>query len=263
MERRGTSEASLAEPPFLGGARTYQVTPYRLAGRPAPMSSPHLEQHRKKRLLITLIVTGFVITCLAAVGIYGLVTGPQQTSPPPAETPTTPSAPTAAGDDPQGTQLPSLPRTNDPETYVRAVAVALFEWDTFTLLAPVDHRGVLIEDADPTGTETPGLITDLDGYFPSASTWRDLAEYRTNQHIEIEQVFVPEQWAEAVAASGGQIVDGTHAYTVEGTRNRAGVWYDEPVTSSRPVAFTVFVSCEPMFERCHLLRLSELDNPLR
>ena len=78
MERRGTSEASLAEPPFLGGARTYQVTPYRLAGRPAPMSSPHLEQHRKKRLLITLIVTGFVITCLAAVGIYGLVTGPNR-----------------------------------------------------------------------------------------------------------------------------------------------------------------------------------------
>lgn len=228
------------------------------------MSSSHSEQHRKKRLLITLIVTGFVITCLAAVGIYGLVTGPHASAKPPAEAPGTPSATTPEQDQNPGTSaLPALPVTNDPEAYVRAVAEALFTWDTFTLLAPVDHRGVLIEDADPTGTESPGLITDLDGYFPSASTWRDLAEYRTNQRIEIEQVFVPEQWAEAIAASGGQIVEGTHAYTVEGTRRRAGVWYDEPVTSSHPVAFTVFVSCEPVFERCHLLRLSELDNPLR
>lgn len=228
------------------------------------MSSSHSEQHRKKRLLITLIVTGFVITCLAAVGIYGLVTGPHTAAKPPAEAPGTPSVTAPEPDQNPGTSaLSSLPVTNDPEAYVRAVAEALFTWDTFTLLAPVDHRGVLIEDADPTGTETPGLITDLDGYFPSASTWRDLAEYRTSQRIEIEQVFEPEQWAEAVAASGGQIVDGTHAYTVEGTRHRAGVWYDEPVTSAHSVAFTVFVSCEPMFERCHLLRLSELDNPLR
>ena len=122
---------------------------------------------------------------------------------------------------------------------------------------------MLIEDADPTGTETPGLVTDLDGYFPSTTTWRDLAEYRTNQRIEIEQVFVPELWAEAVTASGGQLTEGTHAYTVEGTRHREGIWYDDPVTSAHPVAFTVFVSCEPVFDRCHLLRLSELDNPLR
>ena len=228
------------------------------------MSSPHSEQHRKKRLLITLIVTGFVITCLAAVGFYGLVAGPHTSAKPPAEAPETPSATTPEPDqDPDTSALSSLPVTNDPEAYVRAVAEVLFTWDTFTLLAPVDHRGVLIEDADPTGTETPGLITDLDGYFPSASTWRDLAEYRTNQRIDIDRVFVPEQWAEAVAASGGQIVEGTHAYTVEGTRHRVGVWYDEPVTSAHSVAFTVFVSCEPMFERCHLLRLSELDNPLR
>ena len=122
---------------------------------------------------------------------------------------------------------------------------------------------MLIADADPTGTEAPGLISDLDDYFPSASTWRDLAEYRTSQQIQIEQVFVPDLWTEAVVASGGQIVEGTHALTVEGIRHREGVWYDEPVTSAHPVAFTIFISCEPVFDRCHLLRLSELDNPLR
>lgn len=227
------------------------------------MSSPRPEERRKKRLLITLTVSGFLVIVLAAVGIYGLVTGPQQrpaestpsSSPPPV------IAPTDAG--PAASELGSLPRTNDPEVYVRAVAKALFDWDTFTLRTPADHRGILIDDADPSGTETPGLITDLDGYIPSASTWRDLAEYRTTQHLEIKEIFVPEMWAEAVTVSGGQITDGTHAYTVAGTRHREGIWYDDAVTSAHPVAFTVFVSCEPVFDRCHLLRLSELDNPLR
>lgn len=159
--------------------------------------------------------------------------------------------------------LGSLPRTNDPDVYVRAVAHALFDWDTFTLLTPTDHRAVLIEDADPSGLETPGLIADLDGYFPSTATWRDLAEYRTSQHLEIDSVIVPEQWEEAVAASGGQIADGTHAYTVDGTRHRDGIWYDKPVSSAHPVAFTVFITCQPAFDRCHLLRLSILDTPLR
>ena len=74
---------------------------------------------------------------------------------------------------------------------------------------------------------------------------------------------MPEQWADAIEASGNQITEGTYAYTIEGTRHRAGVWYDDPVVSEHPVAFTVFLSCKPVFDRCHLLRLSELDNPLR
>lgn len=218
---------------------------------------------RRKRLIITLATTGLIIVILAAVGIYGLVTGPNTDTAPPPTSPATPTIPNAGGDAPQADRLPSLPKTNDPEVYVQAVAQALFDWDTFTLLTPTDHRSVLIEDADPTGTETPGLLTDLDGYFPSTTTWRDLAEYRTQQHLEIEDVFIPDQWAEAVTASGGQISDGTYAYTVEGIRHREGVWYDDPVTSAHPVAFTVFVSCAPVFDRCQVLRLSELDNPLR
>lgn len=223
------------------------------------------EQHRRRRrLIITLTATGLIVIVLTAVGIYGLILGPHTAAKPPAEASGTPSVTAPEpGRKPGALALPSLPATNNPEIYVRAVSDALFDWDTFTLLTPADHRGVLIEDADPTGSETPGLISDLDIYFPSATTWRDLAEYRTAQRLVIDRVFVPGQWAEAVAASGGQIVNGTHAYTVEGTRHRAGVWYEKPVESAHPVAFTVFISCEPVFERCHLLRLSELDRPLR
>ena len=229
------------------------------------MSAPVLDdqQRRKRRLIIALTATGLVIAILAGIGIYGLITGP--TPPTPSETTPPGSSATSPprSEEPGEPKLPRLPRTNDPEAYVRSVAEALFTWDTFTLLTPSDHRAVLIEDADPSGTETPGLITDLDGYFPSASTWRDLAEYRTRQSIDIDRIFIPAQWDEAVTASGGQIAEGTYAYTVEGTRIREGVWYDDPVDSEHAVAFTVFLSCKPVFDRCHLLRLSELDNPLR
>lgn len=229
------------------------------------MSAPVLDdqQRRKRRLIIALTATGLIIAILAGIGIYGLITGPTSQAPSETTPPGSSSTSTSQSEQYGEAKLPRLPRTNDPEVYVRSVAEALFTWDTFTLLTPSDHRAVLIEDADPSGTETPGLITDLDGYFPSASTWRDLAEYRTRQSIEIDRIFIPAQWDEAVAASGGQITEGTHAYTVEGNRVREGVWYDDPVDSAHAVAFTMFVSCEPVFDRCHLLRLSELDNPLR
>lgn len=223
-------------------------------------------QRRRRRLIITLTATGLVIAVLAGIGIYGLITGPRGDDAPGERAPTSPTTsldPADPDGQPGEADLPALPRTISPETYVRAIAAALFDWDTFTLLTPSDHRAVLIEDADPSGTETPGLIADLDGYFPSASTWRDLAEYRTAQRLDIDRVYVPNQWEEAVAASGGQITEGMFAYTIEGTRHRDGVWYDDPVQSEHAVAFTVFVSCEPVFDRCHLLRLSELDNPLR
>ena len=64
-------------------------------------------------------------------------------------------------------------------------------------------------------------------------------------------------------SAAGQIADGLIAYTVEGTRHREGVWFDEQVTSEHPVSFTMFLSCPPATDRCVLLRLSQLDNPLR
>lgn len=227
------------------------------------MSSPLADDRRRRRLIITLTATGLVVLVLAGIGIYGLVARPDQT-PAPTSTSSAPAPPVPSPTgQPTVDALPDLPETDDPEEYAEAVAHALFDWDTFTLYTPADHRAVLVDDADPSGTETPGLVTDLDGYFPSTQTWRDLAEYRTRQSITIDELFVPEQWDEAVAAANGQIADGTIAYTIEGTRHREGVWYDDPVTSDHPVAFTVFVACEPAFDRCHLLRLSQLDNPLR
>ena len=69
---------------------------------------------------------------------------------------------------------------------------------------------------------------------------------------------------EALAqAPEGQLAPGTVAYTIEGTRHRTGTWNGEPVDSAHKVEFTVFVVCAPTYDTCHLLRLSQLDNPLR
>ena len=220
---------------------------------------------RKLRLIISLAAAGLILAVLTGVGIYGLISGPPTSRPgtteptgPAIPAPTVPSSPT-----PGRTELPALPETRNPERFAEAVAEALFVWDTFTTFASDGHRAVLLAAADPSGTETPGLISDLSNYLPSAATWRGLQEYRTAQWVDIERLYVPDQWYEAVAAAAGQIADGLIAYTVEGTRHRAGVWFDEQVTSQHPVAFTMFVSCPPATDRCVLLRLSQLDNPLR
>lgn len=224
------------------------------------------DRSRRRRLIISLTAAGVVLLTFVAVGVYGLITGPRtQAAGDPPHTTTAPStAPTSdTSPSPTAPALPPLPSTKDPVVFARAVAEALFTWDTFTTLTPDDHRAVIVEAADPSGEEIPGLIADLDGYLPSASTWHSLQEYRTAQTLTVDRVWVPEQWHEAVTASGGQIRDGLAAYTVEGVRHRTGVWFNKPVSSAHEVAFTMFLSCPPATGRCVLLRLSQLDNPLR
>lgn len=224
------------------------------------------DRPRRLRLIISLAAAGLVLLAFVAVGVYGLLTGPASRTPPVPESTSRPgsSTPTPGNPASPGTPtLPPLPDTTDPEVFARALAQALFTWDTFTTLTVQDHRAVILEAADPTGDETPGLIGDLGNYLPSASTWRSLQEYRTAQTLTIDRLGVPDQWHEAVEAANRQIADGLIAYTVEGTRHRTGVWFDEPVASEHPVAFTMFLSCPPATEQCVLLRLSQLDNPLR
>lgn len=230
---------------------------------PRTPRTPADEHARRKRRLITLIAAGIVFALLAGVGIYGLIIGPPDTEP-------RPPAPHAPGPDPTPSQTSSpeaqtlqpLAATADPERFARQVTHALFDWDTHTVLTPEDHRLRLIEVADLTGEETPGLIADLDNYLPTDAVWTQLQEYQTSQRIDIDRVYVPDQLDEALAAGGAALEEGTIAYTIEGTRHRAGVWLDDPAASEHPVEFTMFFACEPRFEQCRLLRLSVLGEAL-
>lgn len=129
---------------------------------------------------------------------------------------------------------------------------------------PADYSSVIVEVGDPTGYEQAGLASDVAAYLPSREAWIELRKYSTSQHLSIETTLVPEAWAEAVdQAQPGQLPEGATAITIEGIRHREGVWQDDPVDSEHPVAFTIFLACPESADSCHVLRLSELDNPLR
>ncbi|MFX4273329.1 hypothetical protein ACQR35_12080 [Pseudarthrobacter sp. J1738] len=217
-----------------------------------------------KRRLVATIAAGVVFLILAGVGIYGLITGPRDTttsepsaSEPATTSPSTPK-PTAMP------RLPAVPRSADPETFARNVAEALFTWDTGSGFMPLDYTSVILDVGDPSGEEQAGLASDVAAYLPTRDSWIELRKYVTAQTLTIDSIYVPESWETAVAqAQPGQLADGTIAYTIEGTRHRSGEWNGAPATSEHAVAFTVFIVCAPTYDTCHLLRLSQLDNPLK
>ena len=217
---------------------------------------------RGRALLIAGISGTVILLVLVGLGVYGLIDRPHENTPAPAPT-TSEQRPTAPA--PSGPpDLTALPRTNDPIRYARAVAEALFTWDTASGLGPADYGQVVLSDADPTGTETPGLASDIAGYYPAPDAWRQLTGHATTQHLTIADAVVPDAWADAVAQDrSGTLVEGMIAVTIDGTRHRTGTVSGQEATSEHPVSFTVFLACEPAFESCHTLRLSELDNPLR
>lgn len=211
------------------------------------------------------VILGCVLTLATiAVGVYGLVRGPQS-----AESTPAPPPPGKFGAIPEEAtpvvtlKDRALPHTNDPIAYSRAVASSLFDWDTSLGFLPTDYTAAVLADADPSGEEAPGLIADVATYLPTVDQWLDLGAMEVRQTIEIADAYIPESWTSAVQQSHGHLRPGTTAVTITGTRHRSGVWNGEAAESSHPVAFTVFLACKPSFDRCHVLRLSQVDNPLR
>ena len=202
----------------------------------------------------------------AAVGIYGLVRGPGGTTAESPESDTDASRGRRRPGGPGRSRLQdrALPHTTDPVAYARAVAASLFDWDTRTGFLPTDYTAAVLADADPSGEETPGLLDDVATYLPTVEQWLDLGAMEVVQTIDDRgRRTYPSSWAAAVEQAHGHLRPGTTAVTITGTRHRSGVWNGEVAESSYPVSFTVFVACQPAFERCHVLRLSQLDNPLR
>lgn len=218
-----------------------------------------LDALRRRRL----IVIGAVIALLLlAVVTYAALVHRSSTTSNAAPTPQGSSSRPFVGQPPTHVDLSSLPTTSDPEAFSRSVAEALFAWDTATIVGRTQHVERLVAVADPTGESTPGLVADLDNYLPNRAAWAQLADYETRQWLTLESVRTPTRWAVAEAQAGDELLPGTTAYTIRGTRHRAGVWEDSPVRSQHDVAFTLFIVCGPSYNECHLLRLSMIDKPL-
>lgn len=218
-----------------------------------------------RRRLILLIACGVVALALIAFGAYGLITGPHhgndhEAAPAPApEMTTEPTVPPTA----PRPQAPEITPTKDPEMFARRVAEGLFTWDTTMGLYPLDYTASLVNVGDPSGVEQAGLAADIAGYLPTRDAWIQLRTYETAQTLDITSVEVPAAWSEAIGqARPGQLPPGAAAYTVTGTRHRAGVWDGVDQAMSEDVSFTIFMAC-PRGDDCYLLRLSQLNNPLQ
>lgn len=226
------------------------------------------EDRRRRRLLIAAIAGGLALLILVGVGIYGLVRGPAApTDPTSSERPST-SSPETPEPTP-GAELEPLDQSLGPEAFAQAVAQALFTWDTTIGHTPSDYAQVLADAG--AADESNALAADIRAYLPTNDAWAQLRQYATRQWLTIDEVVVPEAWETAVdQAAPGQIPDGAVAYTIAATRHRDGIWGTDPVEASRPVSFTVFLVCTPPTPglsgssgSCEVLRLSQLDNPLR
>lgn len=224
------------------------------------MLAPHLANlTRNKAALAAMgaaIALGCAGTALAFVGDT-TNTAPQ---PRPSVGLQHPSAETST----TSAQAGQVIETSDPTAFAISVAQVLFAWDTTDPTPLNEYTGRLLAVADPSGTESAGLTMDLTTYLPSPDSWEDLKTYETRQWIDINSYEVPDDWNSALdSAKSRGIAAGTTAYTITGLRRRSGIWQGETAKTVDEVSFTIFMTCKPTYETCRLLRLSQLNNPLR
>ncbi|HEY9563900.1 MAG TPA: hypothetical protein VIR30_09045 [Nocardioides sp.] len=224
-------------------------------------SSTYDPDLRRRRLIVLAILTGLL---LISATTYALLARTDRHTAPPdtSDRLTAPQQATGPNSVPDDGTLPELPPVTDPAEFAEVVAHAIFDWDTTGLAPRAAYLERIATIADPTGEESPGLISDVDAYLPPETTWIELREYETRQWIEVESVEVPTKWATALEQGSATLAPGTTAYTLTGIRHRDGVWDDKPVASRHDVTFTVFIVCAPTYDACRLLRLSLLDEPL-
>jgi hypothetical protein len=218
---------------------------------------------RSRVRLYALIAAALALMLLAGAGVYGLLAGPtrQPASSPPASPVPAPSA--SASPSQTAAKPPTVAGSRDPDVFARNLAAVLFTWDTGSGLFPLDYSASILAVGDPTGVEQAGLASDVAAYLPSRGQWVELRKYATRQSLTITRSYVPDAWGEAVRqAQPGQLPAGATAVTVEGTRHRSGTWDGRPVREDFKVTFTVFIACPPNADSCHVLRLSQLNNPL-
>lgn len=210
---------------------------------------------KPRRLPVVLMATGVVLLLLIGVGIYGLLRGPSVPEP----APSLDSSTTVA---PDRTHAPTpIEAESDAERFARTIATRLFAWDTTIGQDVSEFMQPLIDVAD--SEEAPGLVSDLRGYYPDQESWARLRDAHTRQWLIIDTLTTPPAWPAVVEQAAPDLIPpGAAAFTVTGTRHRAGIWEGQEVADARPVSFTIFIAC-PQGDACRLLRLSAVDQPMQ
>lgn len=233
--------------------------------KPSTDSAPAAASQKPYRLV--LLAAGVVaVLAILITATIGLLIGPPVDTTTPMVGATSAPQPPATSPRPVEREpaLPVVAETSDAEEFARSAAEALFSWNTTDGYQPRDYAQVII-DAGHTGSdELNGLVRDVETYLPTEAAWVELQKYETAQSLRIDRIEVPGRWQDVLdQARDDTILPGTIAYTVDGVRERTGMWEGDQVRTEHPVAFTLFVVCDPAGEPCRLLRLSGLDTPLR
>ena len=213
----------------------------------------------RRRLIVALIITGLLLLGLVGVGTYGLLRPSKPSAMPPGTRAVTATPPVPTG----AAALKPIVHTSSSIKYADSIVQALFTWNTTSGLQPEDFESIISEDADPSGIETSALVDDLAAYFPTDTQWQQLRDYRTAETVTLQRAYIPVAWGQAMASDPSAVRPGTTAVTIEAVRHRTGTWYGATAATSDPVSLTVFVTCQPTFARCHILRLSGLNTPLK
>src|SRR5690625_3153993 len=104
------------------------------------MKTPDLSDPRSRHRVVAVLAAAVAVLLLTGVGVYGLITGPP-TSDPGSDGGTEPGPVVTMPSDPAPTATPRLPTvaaSDDPETFARNVAEALFAWDTASGFMPLE-----------------------------------------------------------------------------------------------------------------------------
>lgn len=224
------------------------------------MLAPHLANLTRNKTVLAAMAAAVTLGCVGTA----LAFAGDGTDSAPQPRPSAVSRDTSAETSMEVATAGQVVETSDPAVFAVSAAQVLFSWDTTASTPLNEYTGRLLAVADPSGEESAGLATDLTTYLPSPESWEDLKTYQTRQWIDITSYEVPDGWNSAQDnAKSPDIAAGSVAYTISGLRRRSGIWQGDTAKTVDEVAFTVFMTCKPTYDTCRLLRISQLNNPLR
>ncbi|MGW5906509.1 hypothetical protein ACWFQ6_32720 [Streptomyces althioticus] len=197
----------------------------------------------RRRALLGAVVLALLVA-LAGLAAYLTRDGrsPSDGPAPPLSSPTASSSPAApAGPRARSHALPAPPKTQDPITYGKAAAAALWSYDTRAYSQPELRKALrnwLTEEskyADP---------ASVDKVVPSPVLWKGMAANGQFATARVNEGHFPHAFTQALQADPGAITEAyVYAVTVSGKQSIS--WKGSPSGGAESRSTTLAVQCRP------------------
>ena len=167
------------------------------------------------------------------------------------------SAPSAANSDSESARHTptALPVTDDPDVYAEAVVSALLGMD-YRRLAPADYEALLTEALWPeiVADDRTRIVATISRRIPTNDIWEQMRSIGQTATFETELVWEPRTGQQA--RDEGWWPDGVVLRNVSGVQT--DTWQppgEAAQSSSRQVALTIAVACQPASSPCRLVSI--------